>query len=319
MGRNISIIIPTFGMIILLFLCISLSHYYVSINALKTIISKNENDRAELIYFMVESLINKESSKLKSLSEALKHRSDIVDGLSYYTTSDGNISMLKKVINKLLPQLEVDIFQVADIKKKIICSAKDSKKKLGDETVFGVLEAIVADDILIATKFGKGWAIESIVPIYRLSELYGTIILGTRIDDEYAKNISQAIDAQITFGNENGIIASSLKLKKRNFIDIGAIKKSIAKFKPIRIEYPNEFKVVYYSPIEIAHESFCLVLEMDTKSTYQLFKKSKSHIVRISYTIFLNFSTFYSYWRIKAITRKNYYRKHTNINYKLKF
>jgi len=286
MKRNISLIFPILGMQVLLILWTTLSHYYIEVNTLRHTLSENETDKAEYTHFIVESLIKKETSKLSGLSKALKNRGDLINGLADYISS-GNITNLKNAMDMLFPQFEVDIFQIADRNKKVLYQAHNPKGSHEKSEHHGVVEAMLADDIIMASELEEGWAIRAIVPAYRGDDLYGTITLGMWIDDGYAQNISNATEVQVSIGSVDGVIASSLPKNERNLINPEAIKTSILTLKPTRVEYPKAFKVLHYAPIDVANEPFCLIIGIDTSPSFELLQKNKAHIIKVSVLILI--------------------------------
>ncbi|MBF0452718.1 MAG: diguanylate cyclase [Candidatus Magnetomorum sp.] len=286
MSRNISLVFPIMGMQILLILCTTLSHYYIELNALQNIITENEASKAEDIHFIVESLIDKEISKLSGLSKVLKNRTDLIDGLSQYEI-DKNKTNLKQAMDMLFPQMEVDIFQAADRNQHVIYQAHAPNSETSVREFHGVVEAMLAEDILMASQTKEGWAIRAIVPLISGDNLLGTITIGTWINDDYAQNISNATEVHVSIGNANGVIASSLPLVERRFINAEAMKMSILKLKPIREVFQKQHKNIYYAPMEMANEPFSLMVEIDTMPSFQLLEQNKTHIIKISILILL--------------------------------
>jgi len=284
--RRKSLIFPIMGMQIILILATTLSHYYIEVNTLRDTLSVSQQSKAEDIHFIVESIIEKETSKLSGLSKALKNRSDLINGIAHYSSTH-DIEPIKKAMDMLFPQLEVDIFQVADRGTTIIYQAHQGQSLSGKQEIHGVVEAMLAEDILLASETSSGWAIRAIVPAFRGNDLFGTITIGAWLNDDFAKNISSATEVEVTIGSQNGIVASSLPKKSRSFVKTDIIRKSISTLKPIRKDYPEDMKVTHYAPMEIANEPFCLIIEIDTKAVFELLEKNKTHIIKVSILILI--------------------------------
>jgi diguanylate cyclase (GGDEF)-like protein len=284
MPRNMSLVFPIMGMQILIILCTTLSHYYIELDALQNTITENETSKAEDIHFIVESLIAKEISKLSGLSKVLKNRTDLIDGLNQYQLNK-NIESIKNTMDMLFPQLEVDIFQAADREQRVIYQAHAPHNEASVREFHGVVEATLAEDILMASQTKEGWAIRAIVALG--DKLLGTITIGTWINDDYAQNISNATDVHVSIGSVNGVIASSLPLDERRFINAEAMKMTILKLKAVREVFPEQHKAIYYAPMEMANEQFSLMVEIDTSPSHQLLEQNKTHIIKISILILL--------------------------------
>jgi len=286
MSRNISLVFPIMGMQILLIICTSLSHYYIELKALQNTITENETSKAEDIHFIVESLIEKEISKLSGLSKVLKNRTDLIDGLIKYET-DNDKATIKQAMDMLFPQMEVDIFQVADRNQHVIYQAHAPNSEKSIKELHGVVEAMLAEDILMASQTKEGWAIRAIVPLIRGDNLLGTITIGTWINDDYAQNISNATEVHVSIGSANGVIASSLPLDERRFINAEAMKMSILKLKSIREVFEKQHRNIYYAPMEMANEPFSLMVEIDTLPSYKVLSQNKTHIIKVSILILI--------------------------------
>jgi len=274
------------GMQILIILCTTLSHYYIELDALQNTITENEASKAEDIHFIVESLIAKEISKLSGLSKVLKNRTDLIDGFNQYQLKQ-DITSLKRTMDMLFPQLEVDIFQAADRDQRVIYQAHAPHNDDKLREFHGVVEAMLAEDILMASQTKEGWAIRAIVALVSGDKLLGTITIGTWINDDYAQNISNATEVHVSIGCVNGVIASSLPLDERRFINAEAMKMSILKLKAVREVFPKQHKTIYYAPMEMANEPFSLMVEIDTLPSHQLLEQNKTHIIKISILILL--------------------------------
>jgi len=281
-----SLVFPIMGMQILIILCTTFSHYYIELDALQNTITENEASKAEDIHFIVESLIAKEISKLSGLSKVLKNRTDLIDGLNQYQLNK-NIQSIKTTMDMLFPQLEVDIFQAADREQRVIYQAHAPHNEASIKEFHGVVEAMLAEDILMASQTKEGWAIRAIVALVSGDKLLGTITIGTWINDDYAQNISNATEVHVSIGCVNGVIASSLPLDERRFINAEAMKMSILKLKAVREDFSKQHKAIYYAPMEMANEPFSLMVEIDTSPSHKLLEQNKTHIIKISILILL--------------------------------
>ena len=281
-----SLVFPIMGMQILIILCTTFSHYYIELDALQNTITENEASKAEDIHFIVESLIAKEISKLSGLLKVLKNRTDLIDGLNQYQLNK-NIQSIKTTMDMLFPQLEVDIFQAADREQRVIYQAHAPHNEASIKEFHGVVEAMLAEDILMASQTKEGWAIRAIVALVSGDKLLGTITIGTWINDDYAQNISNATEVHVSIGCVNGVIASSLPLDERRFINAEAMKMSILKLKAVREDFSKQHKAIYYAPMEMANEPFSLMVEIDTSPSHKLLEQNKTHIIKISILILL--------------------------------
>ena len=78
MLKKISIVFPIIGMTVLIVSAITSYFYYIEVKALKDTLLVKENSKAEDIYFIVESLIDREENKLSVLAITLKKHTDLM-------------------------------------------------------------------------------------------------------------------------------------------------------------------------------------------------------------------------------------------------
>ncbi|MFH2066713.1 MAG: diguanylate cyclase [Pseudomonadota bacterium] len=285
MIRRMSVTFPITGMTVLLILSITFSFYYIQVKALQGIFWGKEITKAEDIYYIVESLIKRDSSKLTALSKALTEHHGLNDGLGYYTSSGGNKVLLKETMDTLFPKLDVDICQVFDQDYHAIYSVtKDGKVKI-DFSMTDLQKASDKNNNLIAAKTGKKWALIALDSVVNQDIQTGKLVIGKWIDDDYANKIAYETEVHVSFGTKDGVIASSLPVSNRGKISRKALQESIDDIKSIRMEDAENFKVSHYSPMELAGEIFSVIVEINTKPSYILLEKNKKHILKISFLI----------------------------------
>ncbi|MBA4369393.1 MAG: hypothetical protein C0403_17345 [Desulfobacterium sp.] len=287
MIRRMSIAFPITGITVLLILSITFLFYYIQGKTLQDIFWGKEITKAEDIYYVVESLIKRDSSNLTALSKALIEHNGLNEGLIYYSSSGGSKGPLKETMDTLFPKLDVDICQVFDQDYKIIYSVTKAGNVKIDFSVSDLNKALDKNHNLIAAKSGNKWALLALVPIMNQDIQTGKLAIGKWIDDDYANKIAYETEVHVSFGSKDGVIASSLPVGNRGNISRKALQESINDIRSIRIEDVDSFKVNHYSPMELADKIFSVIVEINTKPTYELLQKNKNHILKISFFILL--------------------------------
>ena len=89
MFKKISIVFPIIGMTVFIILAVTSYFYYIEVKALKDTLLVKENSKAEDIYFIVESLVDREENKLSVLANTLNQHTDLLAGMSNYIKSNG--------------------------------------------------------------------------------------------------------------------------------------------------------------------------------------------------------------------------------------
>ncbi|MFZ5569320.1 MAG: diguanylate cyclase [Thermodesulfobacteriota bacterium] len=283
MFRKLSIAFPIIGMILFIVISITLSFYIAQIKAIGDALSTKENSKAEDIYYVVESLIEREEDRLHVLTVALKKHRDLLEGLTHFHLSSGDITPLKKAMDDIFLQAHIDLFQVIETDGRIIYCA--NRPYLPGETVaFPELEKADRQPCLrTAVRIGDTWALISMALLDPAQgPQAGILMVGTFLNDDFAKIIAAETEGHVAFGALEGIIASSLPFEKRTDVIHDAMRESIREIKSIRIDQPSEFKVMQFSPMEVTEKLFSVMVEIDTRDSHDLIQENKTHIIKFS-------------------------------------
>ena len=210
-----SIIYPILGVLTLLISIAAIFHYFAQVTLLQETVKSKEELRSKDIRFAIQTLIDKETDKLSALAKALKEQDELVWEVAYYPNSEDNVSYLKEVMDRVYLGLNVDVFFVTDKEGKVIYRAHDPDRREDFADYWGITEVLDGEDIVVVEEFPTDWSILSMVPAQREENLYGAIIIGTRIDNKFASEIARAIDAEVSFGSLDGIFASSVSVELR--------------------------------------------------------------------------------------------------------
>ncbi len=274
-----SIIYPILGVLALLVSLATIFHYFAQLNLLQETNKNKEELRSRDIQFAIQTLINKETDKLSALAKALKEQDELVWEIAYYPNSSNNITYIKEVMDRIYKGLNVGIFIATDKEGKIIYQAQDPEVRGSFADYWGLVEVLDGQDMVVAESSPAGWSILSMVPAQRDANLYGAIIIGTRIDDEFAGNIAAATDVSVSFASTVGIFASSVQDGSSDkHITNDAFIKSLAEERKILMELKDEARAVFYAPVRIVDDIFSLIVEMDISESQLLMAKYQRQI-----------------------------------------
>lgn len=287
MLKRISIVFPIIGMTVFIVLAITSYFYHIEVQALKDTLHVKENSKAEDIYFIVESLIDREENKLSVLANTLNKHTNLLSGMSNFIESQGDITSLKSSMDDIFLAIGTDIFQIMDINQQIIYKAHAPFKKEEKESIPEVRNTLVGGTSLTAVQIEGKWAIVAVAPVMLGDNIVGSIIIGTWFDDNYARKIATETEVHVTFGYIDGIIASSLPFEDRLDIDTLIMIKSIREVDSIRTELPDKFKVIHYSPTEIAERLFSLMVEINTEPSHNLVEKNRKKFLRLALIVLI--------------------------------
>ena len=190
--------------IIILLMVISCSTlyvgYYINIHSLRSALEARERDRADNVYFTIDSLIKEDITSLSKLSKLVAQNHELATALSFYYQSDRDSRPLIKVMNELYSQLDTDIFLVTDVRGMVIYRANAPAERGDLHLVWGMDEALAGQAIVAAARGPRGLAIRALTPVYHEGDFKGVVIVGDRLWDKFAQRIAAATKTAISFG-----------------------------------------------------------------------------------------------------------------------
>jgi PAS domain S-box-containing protein len=238
------------GLMVLLIVLAASFHYLAQINLLRESVRIKEDVKTKNVHFIIQTLINKETEKLTALSKSLKEHDELVWEIAYFPNSADNIEYIREVMDRIHNELNADIFMVTDNYGNVIYRAHEQQLRGDNIDYWGLSEVLEGKNMVVADNTESGWSILSMVPAKREENLYGAIIVGTRIDDQFARGIAKSTDVEVSFSSMNAMIASSLPKEQRNkHIDPQVILSSLAEERKIHQEKAEESRAVFYAPV----------------------------------------------------------------------
>ena len=283
--RN-TILYPIMGMMVLLIVLAAMFHYFAQINLLREAVKISENVKSKDIQFVIQTLIHKETEKLIALSKSLKEHDELVWEIAYYPNAAGNVEYIKEVMDRLYKELNVDIFVATDSDGRVIYRAHDQLQRGDLPDYWGLVEVLEGRDIVVANSTNSGWSILAMVPAKRENTLYGAIIIGTGLDDEFAMGIAKDTDVEVSFSTLNAMIASSLPADQRGqYIDAALVVNSMNEEREIVQEKPEANRAIIYAPVHVVDEIFSLIVEMDTSESRLLVAEYQKRILVTSLVV----------------------------------
>jgi PAS domain S-box-containing protein len=274
-----SIIYPILGVLTLLISLAAFFHYYNQIRLLTDTVRLIEEQRSEDLLFTIQTLIDKETDKLSALAKALKEQDELVWEIAYYPESEQNITYIKEVMDRVYKELNVDIFIATDKQGKIIYQAHNPEER-GDYVACSCIDEVLnGQNVLSSEGTASMRSIHSMVPAQRDDFIYGAIIIGTSINDDFASTIAAAANVDVTFASTEGIFASTVSDEiKKDYLATAALAESLAERKQILLEQPVINKAQFFAPIDFVDDTFSLIMELDTSESQLLLEKHQRQI-----------------------------------------
>jgi PAS domain S-box-containing protein len=275
-------------MMVLLIVLAAMFHYFAQINLLREAVKISENVKSKDIQFVIQTLIDEETEKLVALSKSLKEHDELVWEIAYYPNAAGNVEYIMEVMDRLYKELNVDVFVALDIDGRVIYRAHEQLMRGDIADYWGLTEVLEGRDIVVANSATSGWSILTMVPAKREGDLYGAIIIGTRIDNDFAMEIAKDTDVEVSFSTMNAMVASSLPPEQRGrYIDSEVIISSLAEEREILQQKPDVSRAIIYAPVSVVDETFSLIVEMDTTESQLLVAEYQKRILLTSIVVLI--------------------------------
>jgi len=280
-----SLAAPIIALLILISLSTLLIGYYINLHSLNDSLESRERDKTSYVHFIINSIITEEIQKLTAISKLLKENHDLTMSLIFSESFEDSKS-LKKLMGRLYPQMEVQIFDAVSSKGTLIYSADGNLKEESEyRHIWGIDEALEGKDALAVAKDSRGWGIRAFVPIRSPQKLNGVIIVGFIIDDQFAQKIAAATGSHVSLATASGVFASSLIPGKKNSIDTETIRRSLWERNPIFINDRADTNISRYAPLKVVDETFCLIVQTDTRAMHGLLNENRKNLFFISVAV----------------------------------
>jgi PAS domain S-box-containing protein len=281
-----SLAIPILALLITVAVSTLLAGYYLNLHSLRGSLEKKEMEKTKNTLYLIKSLISEEIKNLSALSKALKENRELSSALLFYVISQGDIDPLKGVINRLFPEINVDIFDVIDSKgKSIYCAKAHGTPKEDYRDVWGFEEVLTGQEQKIVGIGPHGWAIKIFMPVFSGGRFLGIFVLGSEINDRFAQRIAEATNTQVSIATLKSVFASSLTGDQRNLVNFETIKGSLWERTPYFILDDNRSLLLMYAPLRVVDETFGLIIQADTKAMHELFDRNRRRLIQFSIII----------------------------------
>ena len=282
-----SLAIPIIILLIVVSCCSLYLDYYINIHSLRSALEARERDRADNVYFTIDSLIKEDIDSLSKLSKMVSKNHELSTALSHYYQSGHDPRPLIDVMNELYPKLGVDIFLITDVHGVVLYRANAPAERGDIHLAWGMDEALTGQAIVSAARGPLGLAIRALTPVYRQSVFKGVVILGDRLWDKFAQRIAAATHTAISFGLDAEILASSLPPAQKNLVNPGTMSQSVSeKTALFNLDYAHNLSFLY-APLRVEDEVLCLVINSDLTQTSRLLSQKWHQLYSSFLPIFL--------------------------------
>jgi len=280
--RN-TIAIPIVLILLSIALGILVTGYYVNKSVFYSVFEEREGNKARNIHLTIESIVFTEVKRISSIAKILKNDTDIVYGLFHYTGTHGDKKPLKSAMDQLYPKVNLPVFVMADPDGNILYRPGKGKEvsvgKLREMPAFR--RAVTGEQVITASRGPGGWGVWAIVPVsgFDKGKPSGMILLGSWIDNTFARKIAQETGSQVLIATAEDVIAGSYESGLHKTFDSSLAKSSLAGQKPIFQVDRTKYRSYTYVPLKIVDDEFCLVIETDIGVIQDLLAKNRKKMV----------------------------------------
>jgi len=286
--RN-SIAIPIILILLSLTAGILAAEYYINKQVFYNVFEEREKSKASNINLTIESLISSEVKRIGSFAKVLKRDTDVAYALYHYKLSNGDRKPLKQVMDQLYAQMNLSVFIMADPAGKILYKAGNDRGEGKLESLGAFNKALKGEQVITTADSPGGWGLLAIVPIYTFDtrKPAGILILGRKINDDFAKKIARESGNQVFIATPDGLIAGSYEERNPSALDLSLVRKSLSEKKSLFLADRRNFRSYTYVPLKMVDAEFCLVLETDISMVKELLGRNKVKMAQWGGIIFV--------------------------------
>ena len=268
---------------------ILIAGYYINKSVFHTVFEERESNKARNIHLTIESIVSTEVKRISTVAKILKNDTDIAFGLIHYRGTGGDATPLKSAMGQLYPKMNLPVFVMADTNGKILYRAgKEKEPRAGTLREMRAFEkALKGEQVITATRGPEGFGIWAIVPVhvFEKGKPSGLLILGSRIDNDFAKKIARETGSQVFLATPDGVIAGSYDIGIPNVFNPSLAKSSLAGRKPIFFMDRKRYRSYTYVPMNVVDQEFCLMIETDISVIQDLLTRNRTRMTEWGFLI----------------------------------
>jgi signal transduction histidine kinase len=270
-----SIIYPIIGIIVLLSVAISAGNYLLSTQSLNRLAGVDEQKVLDAAWSMAQSNVQHEIDDMETLSRLLKDDMHIQEGIRHYASSGGDDSRLKEAMDNIFSVLDVDMLAIIDDKENVIYAANDPESGGDIDRVSGVAVALAGNVVTSTSKTEDGWSLLNAIPVEYEGRIFGALVVGESLDDEFASSIANISGADVSFASLDGTFASSLPQDQREILDPDLAFEILSQKRGLSASHPESKRIVSYKPAMIVDQVFVLIVGIDTEMFQQILEENQ--------------------------------------------
>ena len=276
-----SIALPLIGLLALVASGGAVVSHLVNVRAIETSLKESERDKINHIGYIVETAIRAEAPRLSALARSLKDHAELKQRFAVRDQGQGHTGM-RAVLDRLYLDTRVDVLAVTDAEQRVLYRAHDPAKNGDRSDVAAVAKALGGEDAVETAKEYAGVVVRAVSPLALGGQTLGALMVGTQMNDAFARRLARQVRAEIAFASEQGVWASS---RSEREIDGGfrrAVEAAVAAGRPLFENDDRAQRARLFLPMRIAQEPLVVVIETDTSHSSSLLREAERRQIAVS-------------------------------------
>jgi len=279
-----SIVFPIVLLLLFIGAGLLLAGYLINRSVFHTVFEEREQHKAHATHHAIDSLVSQEITRISELAKILRNDTDIVYGLFYYGETSKNTRPLKLAMDQLYPKMHISFFVMADTNGRVLYRAGPPENREPENlTKMDIFRnAVKGEQIVTTVSDAETASIVAISPVsvFGKNRPSGVLILGYRIDNAFAKKISQETGSQAFIAMSEKVIAGSYDISLTNAFNPSLAQASMQQQKPFFQMDKKALRSYAYVPLVIVDKDFCLLIESDISVIQELLSKNLAKTVQ---------------------------------------
>ncbi|MBF0427486.1 MAG: diguanylate cyclase [Magnetococcales bacterium] len=274
--RRRSLLFPLVGLLILTVLSTMAVGYFINYPFLYQSLHNKAQIENEARAAHIGFLLKHESNTLIQLALVISRDGELQEAFTYYKR-DAN-RLMRKVLFLSETIHDVDFFGVIDAQGKTLFSTIDS----GEDVAFpaeAIQRTLKGNSYTLSNSINNRWSFMSLAPILIQRQIVGVLVLGRWINQDLAKRMTVKDTLGLAFAGPDKTLTSSFDQKIWPTITPDSLQTCFANTLVTLDE--NSQKGLYYSPLQIMGNTFCLILPLDYEPIHQTLR---DHTQRLAWS-----------------------------------
>ncbi|MCL2103222.1 MAG: PAS domain S-box protein [Syntrophorhabdaceae bacterium] len=281
---RISIVFPIVFLLLFIGASLLVAGYLINKSVFHTVFEERERNKARNTHQAINSFVSQETTRISELADILKNDTDIVYGLFYYDQAGRSkkTQPLKQVMDQLYPKMNLSFFVMADTRGKVLYQTGNLKDAELESLAVIFEKTLPGEQAVTTISDNETASIVAMTPVqvFGRTRPSGFLVLGYRIDDDFAMKIAKETGSQAFIAISGKAIAGSYDISLTNAFDPQLALESQKQRKSFFQIDRKALRSYTYIPLTLVDKDFCLLIESDISVIQELLSKNLTKTVQ---------------------------------------